>query len=68
MWYFPPGDKSPPPPSKTSTAPGDGHYSWVQDLHTSVVLWVRAVNVLDSHCYKPRSYSSPCAINSKHIL
>ena len=27
-----------PPCSKTSIAPGDGHYSWVQDVHTSVMM------------------------------
>ena len=40
-------DITPPPCSKTSIAPGDGHYSWVQDVHTSVMMWVRAVNVSD---------------------
>ena len=60
----PPGI-TPPPCSKTSTAPGGGHYSWVQDVHISVMMWVRAVVVLDLCCYKPLSYSSPCAINSR---
>ena len=63
---FPPWDKKPPPPSKTSTAPGDGHFSWVQDVHTSFMMWVRAVNVLNTYCCKPLSYSSPCTTNSKH--
>ena len=35
---FPPLGQKPPPPSQTSTAPGDGHYSWVQDVHTSVMM------------------------------
>ena len=28
LWYFP----------KTIIGPGDGHYSWVQDVHTSVMM------------------------------
>ena len=33
----PPGT-NPPPPVPRLTSPGDGHYSWVQDVHTSVMM------------------------------
>ena len=59
----PPGT-NPPPCSKTKHCPWDGHYIWIHDIHTSVVMWVRGVNDSYKHCYKPLSYSSPCAINS----
>ena len=33
-----PWDNPPPPSSKTTHRPWDGHHVWIQDVHTSVVM------------------------------